>query len=79
MPLQTRVGVVIGVVMFLIGSYVALHPLLRRGPVTTSPWLDLAFATFFLVRGWLYLRPLFHRAPAPPPPPPDAPPADDAH
>ena len=74
MPLPSRVGLVIGAVMFLLGSYVALHPLLRRGPVTASPLLDLAFATFFLVKGWLYLRPLFRRTPPPVPTPP-APPA----
>ena len=74
MPLHSRAGLVIGAVMFLLGSYVALHPLLGRGPVTASPWLDLAFATFFLVKGWLYLRPLFRRSP--PAAPPTAPPAD---
>jgi uncharacterized membrane protein HdeD (DUF308 family) len=67
MPLRTKIGLVIGAVMFALGAYVALHPLWNRAPVTASRFLDLAFATFFLVKGWLYLRQAWRR-PAPPSP-----------
>ena len=64
-PLVARLGLVIGAVMFALGSYVALRPLWSREPVTTSRWLDLAFASFFLIKGWLHLR----RGRRPPTPP----------
>ena len=42
----------IGVVMVALGLVLALRPLYRPGrPITTSPWLDVAFAAFFLFRG----------------------------
>lgn len=69
MPLRTRIGLVIGAVMFALGSYVALHPLWDPRPVSTSRWLDLAFATFFLVKGWWYLRQAWRRRPAATEPP----------
>ena len=65
MPLRIKIGLVIGGVMFALGAYIALHPLWDRAPVTSSRFLDLAFATFFLVKGWLYLRQAW-RGPAPP-------------
>ena len=72
MPLRLKLGLVIGVVMVALGSYIALHPLWSREPVTQSRFLDLAFATFFLVKGWLYLRQLWRR-----PRPPAASPGQD--
>lgn len=59
-------SLVLGLVMIAFGSYVALHPLWAPGrPVTSSRWLDVAFALFFLLRGALYLRALRRPAPAP--------------
>ena len=65
MPLRTKIGLVIGAVMFALGAYIALHPLWSRDPVTQSRFLDLAFAAFVLVKGWLYLRQAWRR-PRPP-------------
>ena len=48
---------VIGVVMVALGLVLALRPLYRPGrPITTSPWLDIGFAAFFLFRGGWNLR-----------------------
>ena len=47
----------IGVLMVALGLVLALRPLYRPGrPITTSPWLDVAFAAFFLFRGIWNLR-----------------------
>ena len=54
-------SLVIGVVMVGLGSYIALHPLWSRAPVTGNRWMDVAFAVFFLLRGGLYLRGLRRR------------------
>lgn len=49
--------VVLGWIMIAIGVYVAVHPLWAHGrPVTTSIWLDMAFAAVFLLRGVMNLR-----------------------
>ena len=69
LPLATRLGLVIGAVMVVLGSYVALHPLWSREPVTSSRLLDAGFALFFLLKGWWYLRRGWR--PAPPSPPGD--------
>jgi hypothetical protein len=68
MPLRLKIGLAIGAVMAVLGAYIALHPLWSRDPVSSSRFLDLAFATFFLVKGYLYLRPVWRR-PKPPAPP----------
>jgi uncharacterized membrane protein HdeD (DUF308 family) len=48
---------VLGWVMIALGVFVALHPLWSHGrPVTTSIWLDMAFAAVFLLRGIMNLR-----------------------
>ena len=48
---------VLGWVMILLGAYVAVHPLWSHGkPVTTSLWLDMAFAAVFLLRGVMNIR-----------------------
>ena len=47
----------LGWIMIALGLYVALHPLWSHGqPVTTSIWLDMAFAAVFLLRGVMNLR-----------------------
>lgn len=49
--------VVLGWIMIALGLFVALHPLWSHGrPVTTSIWLDMAFAAVFLLRGVMNLR-----------------------
>jgi hypothetical protein len=56
MPLRLKIGLVIGVVMFGLGAFLALRPLWDPVPKTGSRFLDLTFAIFFLVKGALYLR-----------------------
>lgn len=52
-----RIPLVIGVVMIVLGAYVALHPLWApQRPLTASRWLDVTFAAFFLIKGWLNVR-----------------------
>ena len=49
--------IVLGVVMVLLGAYLALHPLWSSGrAVTSSIWFDMAFAALFLLRGMMNLR-----------------------
>ena len=50
------VGLVLGVAMFVIGLYIAFHPLLHRGPLTGLWWLDMAFAVVFMLRGLINIR-----------------------
>jgi hypothetical protein len=48
---------VLGWVMIALGAYVAVHPLWSHGrAVTTSLWLDMAFAALFLLRGVMNVR-----------------------
>ena len=55
--LGSRIIAGIGVVMLVLGIYVALRPLLAPGrPLTGRVWLDMAFAVLFLVRGWMNVR-----------------------
>ena len=59
MPLSTRhvVGLVIGVAMIAIALFLLARPFFPPGtPVTTTRWLDLAFAAFFLLRGGMNVR-----------------------
>ena len=58
---RARLSLVLGVVMVGLGSYVALRPLWSRVPLTGQRWTDVAFATFFLLRGVMYLRSLRRR------------------
>lgn len=51
------VMLVLGVVMMLLGGYVAVRPMFVRGmTITGHAWLDAAFALVFLVRGWMNVR-----------------------
>ena len=55
--MMTRLRLVLGWIMIALGLFVALHPLWSHGrPVTTSLWLDMAFAAVFLLRGVMNLR-----------------------
>ena len=60
---------ILGWIMIALGAYVAVHPLWAHGrPVTTSIWLDMAFAAVFLLRGFMNVRG-FRRAAAKESPP----------
>ena len=55
--MMNTVRIVLGWIMIALGAYVAVHPLWSHGkPVTTSLWLDMAFAAVFLLRGVMNLR-----------------------
>jgi hypothetical protein len=57
MTTRARVVLVIGAVMMALGSYIALRPLwVGPRPLSASRWLDVAFAAFFLLRGWMNVR-----------------------
>ena len=59
---------ILGWVMIALGAYVAVHPLWSHGrPVTTSIWLDMAFAAVFLLRGFMNIRGFRRPAKADPP------------
>ena len=54
---MTTLRLVLGIVMVIIGGFLALHPLWARGrTVTPSLWLDMLMAAFFLLRGTMNLR-----------------------
>ena len=64
---MTTIRLVLGWIMILLGAYVALHPLWSHGkPVTTSLWLDMAFAAVFLLRGVMNIRGVRRRPAASP-------------
>ncbi len=56
---------ILGVVMILCGVAIAVKSYATGRPVTTSRFLDAAFALFFFVRGAMQLR-IARRAPRPP-------------
>lgn len=46
-----------GVIMLALGLFLGARPLLSPGrPLTSSRWLDLVFALFFVVRGLMNIR-----------------------
>lgn len=48
---------VLGVVMFVIGLYVAVRPLwTHNATLTGARWLDMAFAIVFMLRGVMNVR-----------------------
>ena len=56
---RQSLSLALGLIMVGLGSFVALRPLwVGRRPLTGQPFLDIAFALFFLLRGMLYLRSL---------------------
>jgi hypothetical protein len=60
----------LGVIMIVLGAVVALRPLYAPGrSLTGSPWMDMAFAVLFLLRGVMNVRSARRRASPPPPPP----------
>lgn len=46
----------LGIVMILLGAWVALRLLWAVRPLTGATWLDVAFAFVFLVRGYMNIR-----------------------
>lgn len=50
------VALVVGVLMIGLALFLVVRQVLPQGPVTSSRWLDLAFAAFFLVRGGMNVR-----------------------
>lgn len=56
---------VLGVIMFAIGLFVAVRPLLTHDSVLLGArWLDLTFAAVFMLRGVINVRTArAHRAP----------------
>ncbi len=58
-PLSGRAKFVLGLgaLMILLGVFIAIRPLIPPGkPITTSRLLDVAFAAFFIIRGWMNMR-----------------------
>jgi hypothetical protein len=50
-------GLVIGVILFGIGLFVAVRPLFtNNGVLTGTRWLDFTFAAVFMLRGILNVR-----------------------
>ncbi|HTE46079.1 MAG TPA: hypothetical protein VK636_12585 [Gemmatimonadaceae bacterium] len=51
------VKLVLGIAMFALGLYVAVHPLWTHNATLTGPrWLDLTFAIVFMLRGAINVR-----------------------
>ena len=46
----------LGALLVAIGAYLAIRFLLGAAPVTSSRFLDAAFAAFFILRGVMNLR-----------------------
>lgn len=67
--MRSRFLLALGAILIGIGVYLALRPLVGTGaPITSSRWLDMAFAVFFLIRGAMNVRTATrspHRVPAP--------------
>ena len=54
---NTTIKLVLGVIMIALGAIVALRPLYAPGrSLTGSPWMDMAFAVLFLLRGVMNVR-----------------------
>jgi hypothetical protein len=54
---RSRFLLALGAILIAIGGYLAIRPLLGTGaPITSSRWLDAAFAVFFLIRGVMNVR-----------------------
>jgi len=54
---RATVRLVLGIVMFGLGLYVAVRPLFTHNAVLTGArWLDLSFAAVFMLRGAMNVR-----------------------
>ena len=57
MSARWTVTLVLGVIMFAIGLFVAIRPLWTHNAVLLGArWLDLAFAVVFMLRGVINVR-----------------------
>lgn len=57
LPARSVATLVLGVAMFAIGLYVAVHPLWsHNATITGARWLDVAFALVFMLRGLVNFR-----------------------
>jgi uncharacterized membrane protein HdeD (DUF308 family) len=57
-------SLVLGIVLFGLGLFVAVRPLFTHNAVLTSArWLDFAFAAVFMLRGALNVRTALARRP----------------
>lgn len=57
MSARWTVTLVLGVIMFAIGLFVAIRPLWSHNAVLLGArWLDLAFAVVFMLRGVINVR-----------------------
>jgi hypothetical protein len=65
LPLRTKIGLVIGGVMFALGAFLSVNLTFTRTPKTGSILGDLVFMTFFLVKGLLYFRQAWRRPASP--------------
>lgn len=55
--MRSRFLLALGAILIGIGVYLAMRPLVGTGaPITSSRWLDMAFAVFFLIRGVMNVR-----------------------
>jgi len=56
-PVRYRIVLVIGLAMMALGAYIALRPLWAGpAPMSSSRWIDMAFAAFFLIRGLMNVQ-----------------------
>lgn len=56
------VKLVLGVIMFGLGLFVAVRPLwTHNGVLTGTRWLDMTFALVFMLRGFLNVRTVINR------------------
>lgn len=53
---RSKLVLALGIIMVLLGAWVALRPLWNPRPLTGATWLDLTFAFVFLVRGYMNIR-----------------------
>ncbi len=56
MTFRQRLIFALGIVMVLLGAFVALHAIWARRPITGALWLDAAFALVFVLRGVMNIR-----------------------
>ncbi len=55
--MRSKFVLALGVIMVLLGAWVALRPLWRPHlPLTGATWLDMTFAFVFLLRGYMNIR-----------------------
>lgn len=55
--MRSRILLALGAILIVIGLYLAIRPLAGSGaPVTSSRFMDMAFAVFFLIRGTMNVR-----------------------